>query len=75
MSCREAGLVSVTRASAEVVFAFLFQIVIFRELPDVWSILGALLVTTSVLLTSARKWVVTLPTEHFGRKWLGFVLK
>lgn len=75
LQVEEAGIVSVTRSSAEVAFAFLFQIIIFREFPDAWSILGAVLVTSAVLLTSARKWVITLPADHMGRKVLGFVLK
>ena len=75
LQLEEASLVSVTRASSEVICAFLFQIFIFRQLPDVYAVIGAILVTSSVLLTSARKWVITLPQEHLGRKLLGFTLK
>lgn len=75
LQIEEASLVSVTRSSAEVVCAFIFQIVIFHTMPDVYACIGALLVTSSVLLTSARKWVVTLPSDHMARKLLGFTLK
>ena len=75
LQVEEASMVSVTRSSAEVVCAFIFQIVIFHKLPDLYACIGALLVTTSVLLTSARKWVMTLPGDHLGRKLLGFTLK
>lgn len=75
LQLEEATLVSVTRASSEVVCAFLFQIFIFRQMPDSYAIIGAILVTSSVILTSARKWVITLPQEHIGRKILGFTLK
>lgn len=75
LQIEEASLVSVTRSSAEVVCAFAFQILIFHQLPDVYACIGALLVISSVLLISARKWVVTLPPNHTGRKLLGFTLK
>lgn len=75
LQLEEASLVSVTRASAEVVCAFIFQIIIFHQIPTLNAFIGALLVTSSVLLTSARKWVITLPSEHIGRKLLGFTLK
>lgn len=75
LQLEEASLVSVTRSSAEVVYAFLFQVVIFGQIPDIYACIGAVLVTSSVLLTSARKWVVTLPSDHLGRKLLGFTLK
>jgi len=75
LQVEEASLVSVTRSSSEVVCAFLFQIVIFQSIPDIYAFIGAVLVTTSVLLISARKWVVTLPGDHLGRKLLGFTLK
>ena len=75
LQAEEAGLVSVTRASSEVIFAFLFQIAIFKEIPDMWSVLGAFLVTLSVMLTSSRKWIQTLPSESKIRKALNFVTK
>lgn len=75
LQLEEASLVSVTRSSSEVVCAFLFQIIIFGQMPDVYAIVGAILVTSSVLLTSARKWVMTLPSDHKARKILGFTLK
>lgn len=75
LQLEEASLVSVTRASMEVVCAFIFQIIIFRHIPDMYAFIGAFLVTSSVLLTAARKWVVVLPPGHIGRKLLGFTLK
>lgn len=75
LQLEEASLVSVTRASMEVVCAFIFQMVIFGQIPDMYAFIGAFLVTSSVLLTAARKWVVVLPHGHIGRKLLGFTLK
>uniref|UniRef100_T1KUT0 EamA domain-containing protein n=2 Tax=Tetranychus urticae TaxID=32264 RepID=T1KUT0_TETUR len=71
----EAGLVSVTRASSEVFFAFITQIFLFRRMPDIYSIVGALLVTSAVLLTSLRKYILTLSPDHLGRKIFAFTLK
>ena len=75
LQMEEASLVSVTRSSAEVVCAFVFQIIIFQQIPSLNAFIGALFVTSSVLLTSARKWVITLPSNHLARKILGFTLK
>jgi drug/metabolite transporter (DMT)-like permease len=75
LQLEEASLVSVTRASSEVVCAFLFQIFLFGHLPDVYAVIGSILVTSSVILTAARKWVSTLPKDHPARHYLEFTLK
>lgn len=75
LQLEEASIVSVTRASAEVVCAFLFQIFIFGQVPDMSAVIGSVLVTSSVLLTAARKWVVSLPEHHMGRTLFGFTLR
>lgn len=75
LQLEEASLVSVTRASSEVVCAFLFQIFIFGHLPDVYAVIGSILVTSSVILTAARKWVSTLPKDHPAMNYLDFTLK
>lgn len=58
-----AGPVSIVRATADIALSFVWQLIIFRETPDVWSITGALLVSSCMLLTGIRKWYLTLP-EH-----------
>ncbi|RWS21215.1 transmembrane protein-like protein, partial [Leptotrombidium deliense] len=75
LQLEEAGLVSVVRAAAEVFFAFLFQILLFKQIPDAFSFLGALMVTSAVLLTSVRKWVTTVEEGHWARKTFAFTLK
>ena len=70
----EAGLVSLIRGSAELAFAFIFQIVIFKEIPDQYSIIGAVLVTFSVILTGLRKWIIMLPQTNVLRKALSVYL-
>lgn len=75
LQLEEASLVSVTRSSSEVICAFVFQIFLFGQLPDVYAMIGSVLVTSSVILTAARKWVSTLPPDHTARYYLGFTLK
>ncbi|RWS27898.1 transmembrane protein-like protein [Leptotrombidium deliense] len=75
LQLEEAGLVSVVRAAAEVFFAFLFQILLFKQIPDMYSFIGAFLVTSAVLLTSVRKWVTTLADNHWARNVFAFTLK
>ena len=75
LQVEEAAIVSVTRSSAEVVCAFVFQILIFQHTPDMYACIGGLIVLSSVLLISARKWVLTLPSNHMGRRLLGFTIR
>jgi len=75
LQAEEAALVSVTRSASEVFFAFLFQIVIFQQMPTVQSLIGASLVTSAVMLTSVRKYVIDLPEEHLARRIFWFTLK
>ncbi|CAG2174279.1 unnamed protein product, partial [Oppiella nova] len=75
LQAEEAGLVSIVRASSEVIYSFVFQITIFNEIPDKWSVFGAVLVMSSVLMSSIRKWFVTLPKNSTVKKSFKFVTK
>ncbi|XP_058451308.1 solute carrier family 35 member G1 [Malaya genurostris] len=69
----QAGPVAVAR-SADIVFAFIWQIMFFEETPSVYSILGALLVVSSVVLSALRKWALALPRDSELRKKLFFLV-
>ncbi|RZF47299.1 hypothetical protein LSTR_LSTR009790 [Laodelphax striatellus] len=56
----QAGPVAIAR-SADIVFAFLWQVIFFQETPNRYSILGAFLVTSSVILNGLKKWIQALP--------------
>ncbi|KAL1454092.1 hypothetical protein WDU94_010378 [Cyamophila willieti] len=62
LQMEQAGPVSIAR-SADIVFAFIWQVLFFQETPNVFSVLGAVLVTSCVILTGLRKWAMTLPHE------------
>lgn len=68
----EAGLVAIAR-TVDVVFAFMWQIIFFNEIPNIFSILGAVLVTSSVVLIGLRKWMMSMPSTSNIRKKLGFL--
>lgn len=51
----EAGKMSILRKAFDILLAFLFQLLIFHEVPGLWSILGALLVTLAVLTNGASR--------------------
>merc|ERR1712037_1096722 len=64
LQLEEAGKVSIMRKAADILFALLFQIVIFHEVPGLFSVLGALLVTTAVFLHGGSRVVAALPEGH-----------
>lgn len=68
----EAGLVAIAR-TVDVVFAFVWQIMFFNEIPNIFSIVGAVLVTSSVVLIGLRKWMMSMPSSSSIRKKLGFL--
>lgn len=72
LQMEQAGPVAIAR-SADIVFAFIWEIIFFNEIPNKYSVGGAILVTSSVLLTGLRKWAISLPETSSVRKSLGFL--
>ncbi len=73
IQCEEAGIVSLAQTTSKVVFGFIFQMSIFHVIPDWWSISGALVVTISVLLISARQIVMKMSSESKVRRFLKLI--
>ncbi|XP_023230758.1 solute carrier family 35 member G1-like isoform X1 [Centruroides sculpturatus] len=73
LQCEHAAPVSIVRAAVDIVLAFFWQILFFHEIPDAYSISGALLVSFCVVMISFRKWIVSLPEESTIRKKLFFL--
>lgn len=72
LQLEQAGPVAIAR-SADIVFAFVWQVLFFGEIPNVYSVAGAVLVVSSVVLTGFRKWALALPRESNVRqrvRWL-----
>ena len=74
LQLEQAGPVSVVRATTDITLAFLWQLIIFNEIPDLWSIFGALVVSSCIVLTAMRKWVLSLPEHSRIRDKLYFLL-
>lgn len=72
LQIEQAGPVAIAR-SADIVFAFVWQVMFFKEVPNGYSIFGALLVICSVILTGLRKWAISLPRESSVRKKFFFI--
>lgn len=73
LQLEEAGPVAIAR-SADIVFAFIWQMLFFREIPNGYSVVGAVVITASVILTGLKKWSQTLPRESMVRKRLRYIL-
>lgn len=69
LQVEQAGPVAIAR-TADVIFAFIWQGIFFRQLPDLLSLLGALLVVSCVLLTGLRKWLLSLEESSAVRRRL-----
>lgn len=53
----EAGVISITR-STTIVFAFIWQVIFFDQIPCFYSIFGALLIVGAVGLNALKKWAL-----------------
>ncbi|XP_063368322.1 solute carrier family 35 member G1 [Cydia amplana] len=74
LQMEQAGPVAIAR-SADIVFAFLWQIMFFNEMPSKASVMGAVLVLSSVILVGLRKWAMALPADSGMRSKLGILAK
>lgn len=75
LQVEEAGIVAMFKSSCDLVLAFIFQICLFQKIPDFCTILGSVLVSSAVLFTSFRKYIITLPPDHVLRRYFDFILK
>ncbi|XP_055382917.1 solute carrier family 35 member G1 [Condylostylus longicornis] len=73
LQIEQAGPVAIARC-ADIVFAFIWQVLFFDEKPNSYSVVGALLVVSSVALTAVKKWAISLPRDSITRKKLKFLL-
>lgn len=73
LQIEQAGPVAIAR-SADIVFAFIWQIMFFKEVPNGYSIAGAILVTSSVVLTGLKKWAQSLPRESSLRRRIRYLI-
>lgn len=74
LQLEQAGPVALARSS-DIVFAFIWQVLFFGEIPNVYSIAGAILVMSSVVLTGLRKWVLALPENNNLRSRFAILTK
>ena len=55
LQVEEAGTVSLLRKTDDILLAFALQILYFKEIPNALAVLGAVVITTSVLIYGGRK--------------------
>lgn len=55
LQCDHASPVSLARCAVDILLSFIFQYVIFGQLPNAWSISGGLLIFSCILITSIEK--------------------
>lgn len=72
LQVEQAGPVSIARCS-DIVFAFIWQIIFFQEMPTLYSLSGAILVIAAVILSGMRKYVMALPMESSLRQKYKFL--
>ncbi|GBN87012.1 Solute carrier family 35 member G1 [Araneus ventricosus] len=66
LQCEYAGPVSTVRAAADIGLAFVWQIIIFHDVPDSYGIIGAFLVSVSITFISLGKWLTSLEGNLFS---------
>ncbi|KAH7974608.1 hypothetical protein HPB49_017331 [Dermacentor silvarum] len=72
LKSEQAGPVSLIRSATNIVLVFAWQVAFFGELPDRYTVSGAVLVTGSVLLTGLRKWALAFPESSVTRSRLAW---
>lgn len=71
-----ASKVAVLRKAFDIIFAFLFQITFFKEIPGIYSICGAGLITLAIALSGLKKLVDLAPEDHVAKtKYLSCLYK
>ena len=73
LQIEKAGPVSIVRSAVDIILAFIWQILLFKQVPDIWSISGAFIVTICVVLTSLRKWLLSMPEYSSIRMRFHFI--
>lgn len=74
LQLEQAGPVAIARSS-DIIFAFIWQVLFFNESPNRYSVTGAILVLSSVLLTGFRKWALALPDNSSLKRTFGILGK
>ncbi|XP_076363497.1 solute carrier family 35 member G1-like [Tachypleus tridentatus] len=69
LQTEQATLVSLLRSGGTIFFSYLWQLLLFREIPDVWSVGGASVICTCVFLTIAHKYFLSLPPDSPIRQY------
>lgn len=62
LKLEEAGVISIAR-STTIVFAFIWQMIFFNQIPCFYSVFGALLIIGSVALNALKKWALMNETN------------
>ncbi|XP_076342549.1 solute carrier family 35 member G1-like [Tachypleus tridentatus] len=64
LQIEQAGLFSVVRAASQISFLFFWQLFFFKEIPDIWSISGVIILISCILCSGLSKYfrVVSLDT-------------
>lgn len=75
LQCEMAGPVSTMRAAADIVLAFVWQIILFHDIPDALSLTGAVLVGFSVIFVGLKKWATSLPPESTQLRYVGWMTR
>lgn len=57
LELEEAGPVSVLMAAGDIILAFILDMTLFKDTPDIYTIAGTVLVVSSVMLIGFKKWL------------------
>ncbi|GIY74882.1 solute carrier family 35 member G1 [Caerostris extrusa] len=74
LQCEFAAPVSIANGAADLMLAFVWQIMLFRTNPDSFGITGAILVGISVIFVGLSKWISLMPENSLQRKRLKWIL-
>ncbi|KAL3214901.1 hypothetical protein MRX96_006992 [Rhipicephalus microplus] len=74
LQLEQAGPVSMVRSSANIILVFAWQVALFSQVPDCYTISGAVLFTACLFFTGLRRWIDTLTENSVTRAMMAWLL-
>ncbi|GIY73358.1 solute carrier family 35 member G1 [Caerostris darwini] len=74
LQCENAGPVSTAKAASEIFANFLFQIIVFDDVPDGYSTAGSCLIVFCIIFVGLQKWIDSSSDDSIQKKYFKWII-